>query len=350
MRLQSIFTVVLLLLVTVSAEARPREFLKKSDDWFASDEARHICNNILSFQSELGGWPKNKDTTSVRYAGDRSKLKATYDNGATTDELRFLARMFTATTDNTDRMAFERGLDYVLNGQYQNGGWPQFWPPGKNYHRHITYNDDAMVRLLDFVREVATSPLFNFVDSPRRNAASDAFKRGIGCILRCQISVNGTLTGWCAQHDEVNFRPQSARSYELATLSGAESVGITRLLMSIEKPSPEIVRSVDAAIAWLETVKLTGIRIARQNDPDEPGGFNKVVVNAPTAPPLWARFYNIQTNAAVFADRDGIPRSRLADIGPERRNGYAWYGTWAHKLMNGEYQLWKQQIALSTSE
>jgi pectate lyase len=339
-----LFSIAALLLLASSANAGPGDFLEKSDSWFAGDEAKKIASHILSFQSEQGGWPKNEDTTAGLYKGDRTKLKGTYDNGATTDELRFLARIHVATKYKTYGVAFERGFDSIINGQYANGGWPQFSPPGDGYHRRITFNDGAMVRLLDFVREVATSAAYDFVDEKRRKAAAVAFERGIQCILACQIKVDGTLTVWCAQHDEIDFRPQSARAYELATLSGSESVGITRLLMSIENPSPQIVKSVDAAVAWFEKVQHKGIRVETVKDEKGPNGTNRVLVADPNAPPLWARFYHIETNDPVFVDRDGVPKKELADIGYERRNGYAWYGNWPQKLLI-EYPAWKKRIA-----
>lgn len=344
MLLQYLSTFLVLLGAAGSAMAGASAYLEKSDAWFAGDEAKKIAANILSYQSDRGGWPKNEDTTARAYKGDRAKLQPTYDNGATTDELRFLARMYLATKDNAYRSAFERGLDYVLQGQYDNGGWPQFTPPGTGYHRHITFNDNAMVRLLLFVREIATAKTYDFVDEGRRKTAAAALERGIKCILRCQIKDNGQLTAWCAQHDEIDYRPRSARTYELAKLSGSESVGITRFLMSIERPSPEIVAAVDAAVVWFERAKLSGIRVEIQKDPKAAKGSNKVVVPDPQAPPLWARFYNIETNAPVFADRDGIPKATLAEIGDERRNGYAWYGNWPQKLLESEYPKWKKRV------
>ncbi|MFC1766749.1 pectate lyase, partial [Planctomycetota bacterium] len=148
----------------------------------------------------------------------------------------------------------------------------------------------------------------------------------------------------CAQHDEIDFRPQSARSYELATLSGSESVGIVRLLMSIDDPSPEIVQAVEASAAWFEKVKLMGIRVVKEKDDKGPKGLNKVVLKDSHASLLWARFYEIGTNQPIFVDRDGVPKSALADIGYERRNGYAWYGTWPQKLLEVEYPMWKKQV------
>ena len=101
---------------------------------------------------------------------------------------------------------------------------------------------------------------------------------------------------------------------------------------------------------WFEKVKLRGIRVDTEKDEKGPKGVNRVVVADLAAPPLWARFYDIETNAPVFVDRDGVPKESLADIGYERRNGYAWYGNWPQKLLDGDYQEWKQRIAASSND
>ena len=81
------------LLAIGSLEAGTRDFLKKPDTWFASDEAKTVAANILSYQSGYGGWPKNLDLTAaaLRRTSDRAggELKPIFDNGATTDEVRF---------------------------------------------------------------------------------------------------------------------------------------------------------------------------------------------------------------------------------------------------------------------
>jgi PelA/Pel-15E family pectate lyase len=323
----------------------PRKYLKKSDAWFAGDEARTIAENVLSYQSELGGWPKNLDTTADRFAGDRKTLKPTFDNGATTDELRFLARMYAAAKSERCREAFLHGLDYVLQAQYPNGGWPQFYPPGNGYHRHLTFNDGAMVRLMEFLRETYAENRYNFVDADRRDAANRAFDKGIECILKCQIRAGGKLTAWCAQHDEKDFQPRPARKFELVSLSGCESVGIVRLLMSLDHPCPEVIQAVEGAVGWFEAAKLRGIREARKQDQNSPPGFDKVVVEDSSAPPLWARFYEIGTNRPIFCDRDGVPKHTLAEIGYERRNGYNWLGFWPQPILDKEYPAWKKRIA-----
>jgi len=334
-----------LLVASCTLAAGPDRYLNRPAHWFSSDDARTIADTILTHQSDLGGWPKNRDTTAAPFTGDRGSLDPTYDNGATTDELRFLARMVNATHDDCDTQAFLRGLDYVLEGQYPNGGWPQSFPPGTGYPRHITFNDHSMVRLMNFVREVANDPAYAFVAADRRAAARAAFDRGVECILDCQVRIDGKPTVWCAQHDEKDFLPRPARSYELVSLSGSESVGITQLLMSLDNPSPRVIEAIDAAVAWFERSKVTGVRIVTKRDPGGPRGVNRTLVDDPSAPPLWARFYDIDTNEPMIVDRDGKRRSHYNDLSAERRSGYGWYGDWPRHMLDVEYPAWKARIA-----
>lgn len=327
--------------------AGAKDYLTRPDAWFHSAEAARVAENILSWQTDAGGWPKNTDTTKP-FTGERSKLQGTFDNGATTDELRFLARLTGAPASSTVRSssnAFTRGLTHILSAQYTNGGWPQYSPPPTNkYHRHITFNDGSMARLMIFLREVAAEQRYTFVAREQREAAQRAFDRGVDCILHCQIKVNGKLTVWCAQHDEIDFSPRPARTFELASLSGSESVGLTRLLMSIENPSPEIVRAVDAAVAWLESAKIPGIEVIEVKDTD--GRKDKVVKNNPAAKPMWARFYEIETGKPIFAGRDGVKKYSLAEIEHERRNGYSWLGYWPQSLLEKDYPAWKAKLVV----
>ena len=313
-----------------------KAFAERPDAWYRSDEATRLAANVLSHQSERGDWPKNFDTSEKPYAGDRKGLQGTFDNGATVGELRFLARGFVATGRAPYRDAFLKGLDHILAAQYPTGGWPQTSPPGKGYARYITFNDDTMVNLLELLRDATRSDGFRFVDSPRREAAGRAFRSGIGCILKCQIKVKGVPTVWCAQHDEVTFEPRPARTFELVSLSGSESAGILLLLMSLDDPSPEVVRAVDAGVRWFESAKLTGIRQVIVD------GDKKVIVQDRNAPPLWARFYEIDTGRPFFCGRDGVKKYALAEIEAERRNGYAWYGEWGARVAS-RYARWKAE-------
>ncbi len=326
-------------LVSTSAALTVREAFKQPAAWFASAEGSQFIGNVVSHQSPVGSWPKNENTGASAYSGDPAKLKGTFDNGATTGELRLLAKASQATGNATYSNAVVRGIDHILGAQYTNGGWPQFSPPpAKTYHRHITFNDDAMRRLLEFLREVAgpqeaASNLFAFIDPPRRAKAAAAFAKGIDCILKCQVRVDGKLTVWCAQHDEITLEPRPARAFELTSLSGAESAGLLIFLMRFEQPSPEVVKAVHAGAAWFETSKLTGIREVKVDG-------DKKIVRDPAAPSLWARFYEIDTNRPFYCGRDGIKRFDISEIEAERRNGYAWHGAWGSELTK-RYADWK---------
>jgi PelA/Pel-15E family pectate lyase len=292
------------------------------------------ANNVLTWQTEEGGWPKNVDTQKTAYADNIEKLHATFDNGATVGEMRLLAKAFAETGDKRYRQAFLRGFDYILKAQYPCGGWPQSWPTKKDYTRHITFNDNTMVSVMWLLRDYSYLPDERFVDKQRQEAGREAFARGVDCILKCQVKVNGKLTVWCAQHDENDFSPQPGRSYELVSLSGGESAWILKLLMSIKDPSPAVVEAIEGGVQWFEAVKIAGIReVTVEGD--------KKIIEEVNAPPMWARFYEIGTNRPIFAGRDGVKKYRLSEIDAERRNGYAWYGYWGKEVME-EYGKLKQ--------
>ena len=136
---------------------------KKPDEWYASAEALRIADNLLLYQRDSGGWPKNIDMGKPlerleRAAAVRGRRKddSTIDNGATYTQLSFLARVFTAQHQERHRESFLKGLDYLLKAQYPNGGWPQFYPNLSGYYKHITFNDGAMIGVMKLLRDVPT--------------------------------------------------------------------------------------------------------------------------------------------------------------------------------------------------
>jgi PelA/Pel-15E family pectate lyase len=315
------------------ADSVAENLVKKPDGWFSSDEGRVALQNVLSWQTEHGDWPKNLDTTTQKSSGDAKRPAGTFDNGATTGELRLLARAFRVTGDARFKQAFLRGFDHIIKAQYANGGWPQFYPLSTDYHRHITFNDGTMIRLMEFLRDTTREEDFIFLDADRRAAAAAAVERGVGCIVNCQVIVDGTRTVWCAQHDAESLVPVQARSYELPSLSGAESAGILRFLMSIDDPSADVVRAVKSGTAWFDAVKIKGYRYRKSQS-------GPALTPDPQAPPLWARFYEIKTNRPMFSDRDGVVKFDIEQIGAERRGGYTWYGsTWGENVLK-EYAKW----------
>jgi PelA/Pel-15E family pectate lyase len=330
-----------------------RDAMRQPASWYGGAEAVRIADNLLVYQRDVGGWDKNIDMAAPLTPEKRSALEkekgdpeahSTIDNDATYTQMRYLARVYTATHEPRFAAAFRRGFEYLLKAQYPNGGWPQFYPLRNGYWSHITYNDDAMIGVMELLRDIAAGhPQFAFLTDGERTAARKAVAKGIECILKTQVTQNGKLTVWCAQHDERTLAPAKARAYELPSLSGSESVGVVEFLMGIDKPSPEVVRSIEAAAAWFRDSKITGIRVERKPAPGTPRGFDNVVVADPNAPPLWARFYELGTNRPIFCGRDSIVKYSLSEIEYERRNGYRWYVDRPARLLDREYPEWKKR-------
>ena len=182
---------------------------------------------------------------------------------------------------------------------------------------------------------------YGFLEAGYRTKAEAAVTKGIDCILRTQIKQNGKLTAWCAQHDEKTLAPAWARSYEPPSLSGAESIGVVRFLMSVEEPTPEIIAAVEGSVEWFRSVAIHGIRLERFTDAE--GQDDKRVVVDPDAEPIWARFYELGSNRPIFLDRDSVVRYSFSEIGQERRTGYAYYGGWAAKLLTDAYPQWREK-------
>lgn len=326
---------------------------EQADHWYGSQEAMRVAENVLLYQRDVGGWPKNKSIHLLVSEDEKKKLLAlkskgigaTIDNGATVTELDFLSKVYSKTNDNTYKEAFLRGIDYLLEAQYDNGGWPQFYPlEVGDYSTHITYNDNAMVNVMNVMKAIfENSDRFSIdFDEETIERALTAFDKGIEIILKTQYKQNGVLTAWCAQHDEETLLPTLARSYELPSLSGSESVEIVLLLMEIDDPSPEIIQSIQSAVAWFNQVKIEGIRIDRIKNGD--GQKDRKVIQDKDAPALWARFYQLEDNRPFFCDRDGIKKYSLAEIGYERRNGYGWYDNDPKDVLKA-YKSWQPKWA-----
>ena len=351
MTTRSISLIVAILLLigghsTVFAQLRfSKNLLKKDAKWFSSDEAKAVADSVIQYQSPQGGWPKSTDLAKPPRTPEdipppgRGRANS-LDNDATTVPMQFLARIANATGEAKYRDSFLRGVDYLLAAQYPNGGWPQFWPLRQGYYSRITYNDEAMIRVITVLREVAEGEApYDFVDAARREKAAKAVALGIGCILKTQIKQDGKLTAWCAQHDEKTLDPTWARAYEPPSISGGESVGIVRFLMSIESPSDEVIASIEGAVEWLRSVQMKGLRVEQVKNDD--GRRERILISDRDAPPLWARFYELKTNRPLYLDRDSVFRYDFSEISYERRSGYSYHGTWAGSLLEKDYPRWR---------
>lgn len=314
---------------------------------YPPDQVRAIITNILLFQRENGGWPKDYDMTAILTPEQRGKVVATranndtsYDNGNIHSQVGYLARAV-AQLDAPDwRKACENGFDFILRSQYSNGGFPQRFPNPSGFHAHITFNDGVMMGVMNLLDDAARGAKhFAWLDEDRRQKAKQAVARGIDCILRSQIRIKGVRTGWCQQHDEVTFEPRSARTFELASICPQETTEIATFLLRQPSRTKEMTESVASAVAWLKSVRIEGIRLEKIKSTQESflrhdTDIDVVVLKDPKAKAIWARHYDLETNQPIFAGRDGIKKFELSAIERERRTGTAWYGYWPQSLVD----------------
>ncbi|HYJ47181.1 MAG TPA: pectate lyase [Pyrinomonadaceae bacterium] len=335
----------------VSATVNWNNALKQKPEWYSTEEAVRVADNLLLYQRDTGGWPKNidmaralSDQEKAALLKEKREVDSTIDNGGTYTQLQYLARVYTAKNLERHREAFLKGVDYLLKAQYQNGGWPQYYPLREGYYTHITYNDNAMIGVLRLLRDIARGKAdYRFVDEALRLRAEKAVEKGIECILKTQVVVEGHRTVWCAQHDEVTLAPAPARKFEPVSLSGYESVGIVKFLMGIDHPNQQVIDAIESAVAWFEKTKINGIRWAEKQDASKLHGFDRVVVRDEAASPLWARFYEIGTNRPIFSGRDSIIKYDVSQIEDERRNGYRWYVDEPAELLSKDYPAWRKK-------
>lgn len=338
--------------------------LDKPTEWYAGAEARHIADVIVSFQTPAGGWGKNQDRTgAIRQPGqdyvadnDSRFLKpgdfdtpenphwhyvGTLDNNATTTEILFLARVAKAVPDKDAapyRAAIIRGVQYLLKAEFPGGGWPQVWPLEGGYHDGLTYNDDAMLLAIRVLKQVAHNAghHYSFVPKDIRKAAAAAVPRGQAIILKTQVKdSHGVPTIWAQQYDPLTLAPEAARNFEPDFPAVSESVPVLMDLMNLKNPDAAEVRAVYAAVAWLNKTAIHDMKWA---------GPDHHLVKSTGAPLLWARYYTADGEAR-FGDRDKSIHDTVTDISKERRNGYAWYGTWAGKALK-RFEKWSAKHPL----
>ena len=268
--------------------------------WYGSQEAQDIADIVLAVQKNNGGWMKNDQLhklTSAEYQtlvnakGEHSCL----DNFATTQEMRYLARVWKATDQDKYQTAFIKALNMILEAQKSCGGWSQYWPLSGNYsyQDYITFNDDLMTNVMRMLRDIYENQgiFSDITDAATRTQCRDAFDRGLQCIIDCQVNDNGVLAAWCAQHDTVApFLPMEGRPHELPSISGYESANLLSFLMTIDNPSEPLKYAISSAVAWLDAHKIPNKAVEDytngQGQPDR-----HIVAKEGTH--LWGRFIQI---------------------------------------------------------
>jgi len=324
---------------------------------YKATEIEKVADNILLYQKDNGGWPKNYDIMAILTPEQKDSLvkakpilNTTFDNGTTYTHVACLANIYTATRNEKYKAAAIKGLAYILSAQYKNGGWPQYYPLESNYSRYITFNDGAFIGIMTLLKDITDGkPEYSFINDQQRKKIKAAYDKGLDCILKTQINDNGKPTAWCQQHDEIRLKPAWARKFEPPSICNQESSGVVLFLMDIDHPTKAIVNAIQSAVAWFEESKIYNTRVKvisapSLNTPFRISKTDRVVINDPAVPPIWTRFYELKTHRPLFCNRDSKVVYSLAEVDRERRDGYAWY-TYSPQKVLDRYPTWKKKWA-----
>jgi PelA/Pel-15E family pectate lyase len=344
--------------------------IKHWQDRHGTDYARYqprqvaeIADNLLLYQRDNGAWIENRDPARILDATEKAAIEAekvqttgSFDNRNIYSQIEYLAAAFGQTRKSAYKDAAARGLDYALAQQIAScGGWPHTVPGTSSYHRYITIADEVTSGLLRLLRKISagTDP-FGYVDAATRARAKAALVRGDECVLKLQVVRKGEITGWAGQYDPETLQPAQGRAFELPSIVSQETVEMLRYLMSIQQPSTAQVNAIESAVAWLRRSQMSGVRLEKVTL-EKPvqyqyhvATFDHRLVDDANAPPLWARFYDLEDNSVVLANRDSVRVKDFSQVHPERRSGYAWFGTWPASLLNEEYPGWRARAGAAT--
>jgi PelA/Pel-15E family pectate lyase len=346
--------------ITLDQTGNPlQDIFMTYQDWLAvaGDAAtrlaadKTLADNMITWQLPHGGFYKNDKSvyaapwngTAPRsgWYGTSMVELGTIDNNGTVTETMFLADVYRRSTDVKYRDAARKALDFLLTMQLPSGGFPQVYPArvGTTYSNYVTFNDDAMVRVLAMLdhAEEKRPPLDGDVFTPEQlTKITTAIAKAIDFILKSQIVQGGVKTVWCAQHDPTSYLPRGARSYELPSKSGKESIGVIAFLMS-QPQTPEVKAAAQAAIAWYKSdaVKVADTAYVNRPSSNTDDSYNPIQPRVGST--MWYRFYDLEQDVGFFSGR--LPSENppgagkqydIMEIEAERRYGYQWgggYGT-----------------------
>ncbi len=336
--------------------------LDRDPAWYATPEARHIGDVVISFQTPGGGWSKNLDMATTarlpgqsyttnnisRYLGPDDfdtprdpdwNYVSTLDNDATDTQIHFLVMLSAANPGAAGdgyRASAIRGIRYLLAAQFPNGGWPQVWPLEGGYHDAITFNDNAVTEAAAVLTAAASGRGdYAFVPAELRLRAGAAAARALRCILATQIVVHGKRTLWAQQHDALTLAPVSGRNFEPAAIATGESADILLYLMSLPHPDKAVVTAVSDGVAYLKSTAIYGQQWS--------GGYRteggRHLIAKAGAGPIWPRYLSLTTGKPIFGDRDKSIHDDVSELSLERRNGYAWYSSGEQRAIDA-YASW----------
>ncbi|MGK2286451.1 pectate lyase [Pedomonas sp. V897] len=210
---------------------------------------------------------------------------ATFDDSVTSEAAQFLLRLYLEKLDPKYRPALDKAINFVLESQYPNGGWPQRYPLRHEFVHHgqadytsyITFNDDVAAENIRF--------LLMCYQTLGDTRVLDAIRRAMNMVLATQQAA--PQAGWGLQYTPDDLKPAAARTYEPASLSPEVTAANVRNLMTFYRLTGDrrFLARIPEALDWIESTRLKGA-LGRSDRP-------------------YPTFVEIGTNRPLFVHRHG---------------------------------------------
>ena len=178
-----------------------------------------------------------------------------FDDEATSGPTELLLELYMTTLDPKYRTPLIRALDFIVEAQYPNGGWPQRYPLSyeyphdghEDYTHFYTYNDGIIVNnihlLLDAYERLG-------IEKYREAAV-----RGMDFVIISQLPP--PQAGWGQQYD-MDMKTAPARSYEPASVMPQYTAWNVRELMNFYTITGDrrYLKGIPDALDWLDNSYL----------------------------------------------------------------------------------------------
>lgn len=194
--------------------------------------AKSAADALVRGQHPSGGWNYVIDTAgedSLRrwyatYGRNAWRMEefqryygnATFDDAGTAEASQLLLRVYLERREQRYRAPLDKAIQFVLDAQYPNGGWPQRFPFVENggvhghadYTPYITFNDDVAGENLEFLIYVHQA----LGDRRNDRRLLDAIRRGMDIFVATQQPM--PQPAWGLQHFPDTLKPAPARTLE----------------------------------------------------------------------------------------------------------------------------------------
>ena len=273
------------------------------------------ADTIVALQNEDGGFavlPDNFEMAQTGASLGSLKGASSIENGATTAELKYLAKYITENKpeDSKYQDAFIKGIKFLLSTQLDNGGWTMQPNGGSGFNGNIEVGNSAMTEVLTLLSDIAVLNNQNYVFARKAmnvDAIKSAVEKGNDFIVASQISNNNKKAGWASQYDKAG-KVTMGRTYERASVSSYTTKAVVDYLMTIHNPSQAVKDAVESAYSWLKDVKIANKKQEVVKDTSMNNGFDVYFVDGNGT---WASNY-------VYDEANDSYRPLYSDVDPTR--------------------------------